>query len=71
LLFRSEEEIGRWCRSQGCARGASLSLETVWQLAKRWYKNRMEPGFRGRTLAEATAIFQDLGLRGDFWRGPT
>jgi len=47
-----------------------LTLEQVWELAKRWYHDRMSPGFRGREAADAIAIFRALGLTDDFWTMP-
>jgi len=47
-----------------------LTLEGVWELAKRWYHDRMSPQFRGRSVEEAIAIFRSLGLTDDFWTMP-
>ncbi|MCY4464970.1 MAG: hypothetical protein OXE46_05485 [Chloroflexi bacterium] len=44
-----------------------MSLPRVWELAKRWYADRMSPDFRGRTAGGAQAIFRQLGLTGEFW----
>ena len=67
MLFRSDEEIESWLRRKGIERGAVLSLRRVWELAKRWYADRMSADFRGRTANEAQAIFRQLGLTGEFW----
>ena len=67
LLFRSEEHIDAWYR-RGIARGATLTLEQQWQLARTWYADRTAPDFRRRTPEEAEAVFASLGLTGDFWR---
>lgn len=48
-------------------RGESLPLSKVWELAQAWYHNRLDPGFRGRSLEEAGAIFRALGLTSPFW----
>ncbi len=45
-----------------------MSLDRCWELARRWYAGRMEPQWRGRTPEAAAAIFDEVGLRGDFWR---
>ena len=45
-----------------------LSLEQVGSLAQAWYGDRLAPDFRGRTTAEAQAIFRDKGLTSAFWR---
>ncbi len=68
MLFRSEEEIEDWLLRKGAARGAVLSLQRVWELAQRWYADRMSPAYRGRRAQEAQDIFRQLGLQGEFWR---
>jgi hypothetical protein len=68
LLFRSEEDIDRWNRRRGRARGATLTLDQQWELARIWYADRMAPDWRRRTPEEAEAVFASLGLTGEFWR---
>ena len=67
-LFRSEEHLDRWLERHGLPRGALLTPEQLWGLANTWYANRLEPDWRRRTPAEAEAVFEGLGLRGDFWK---
>ena len=43
MLFRSEEEIERWCAATGEPRGEAIPLGTIWELSKVWYGNRMSP----------------------------
>ena len=69
LLFRSEEHIERWCEMWGQPRGATLSLEQGWKLAKAWYsQDRREDGWRRRTPDEAVSIFEEIGMTGPFWQ---
>jgi hypothetical protein len=68
LLFRSEEHVDRWSESTGIARGALLTLEEGWGLARRWYADRLDPQWRRKTPGEAEAVFADLGQTGPFWR---
>jgi hypothetical protein len=68
LLFRSEEEIGRWCATTGEPRGEALPLRQAWQLSQAWYGNRMSPDFRGRTIEQAVEVFHRVGLTSAFWR---
>ncbi len=67
MFFRAESEIDEWCQAHKCQRGATLSLATVWQLAQHWYKDRMSPDFRGRTLDSVREIFKQLNLSEGFW----
>jgi|HubBroStandDraft_1064217.scaffolds.fasta_scaffold1632600_1 hypothetical protein len=68
LLFRSEEEMDRWCRAWNLPRGAILSPSICWALAHAWYQDRRDPMWRRRTVDEAHALFRQLGLTGDFWK---
>ena len=68
LLFRSEEHVDRWCRAWRMERGAAFSLETAWRLAVAWLgPDRRDPEWRRRTVEEAEALFEELGLTGTFW----
>jgi hypothetical protein len=58
-LLRSEEAV---------TAGELMSLETLAELAKRWYGDRLVPGWRPRTLEESQAILESVGLTGEFWR---
>jgi hypothetical protein len=49
-------------------RGAALTLEQTWALARLWYQDRLNPAWRRPTPAEATDGFASIGLTGDFWR---
>jgi hypothetical protein len=49
-------------------RGAVLTLDQTWALAKLWYEDRLAPDWRRRTAAEASDAFASIGLTGDFWQ---
>ena len=48
-------------------RGGLLTAEQLWDLARTWYSNRLDPGWRRRTAEEAQAVFERIGLTGPFW----
>ena len=48
-------------------RGATLTVAQTWKLAQCWYHNRLAKDYHGRGIAEAEAIFAELGLSGPFW----
>ena len=48
-------------------RGAVLTLEQTWALARLWYSDRMDPAWRRRSPADAMLAFASLGLTGEFW----
>ena len=68
LLFRSEEHLERWLGRHGHERGAVMSLFQIWGLAQAWYADKLTPGWRRHKPEEAEAVFESLGLTGDFWR---
>lgn len=68
LLFRSEEHVERWAKRWRQREGAMLTIDQGWALAREWYHDRLSPDWRGKTVAEATAAFSRIGLRGKFWQ---
>ena len=52
----------------GHSRGASASVQTIYDLAAVWYRNRMAEDWSPPTADEAEAVFRRFGLTGDFWR---
>jgi hypothetical protein len=68
-LFKSEDHLAAWLKSVGVTRGAVLSLEQVWRLAKAWYKSDpRDPHWRPQTPSEQQGIVDGVGLRGAFWK---
>jgi hypothetical protein len=67
LLFRSEEHVDRWCRDSNLPRGAILTMEQGWGLAKAWYCDRLARDWKPKTEAETQGAFAELGLGGPFW----
>ena len=57
-----------WCTRMGLPRGATMTLDQLWAMARRWYAGRLEPEWRGRTAEASQAILAEVGLTGDFWR---
>ena len=53
---------------EGVTTGELVALGTLTELARRWYGDRLDPGWRPRTLAESQAILDSVGLTGEFWR---
>ncbi len=67
MLFRSEEEVDRWCAATGEPRGETVPVQQIWELSKLWYRNRMDPNFRGRTAEQVVEVFRQAGLTSEFW----
>jgi hypothetical protein len=59
--------VRRWAAAAGRPVGGLLPLPQAWALARRWYGDRLQPGWRRKTPDEAQALFTELGLTGGFW----
>ncbi len=68
LLFRSEKDVEDWCRARDRAPGAIFDLERLWQLAQRWYDDRLDLDWRRKPVADRQVILDRVGLVGPFWR---
>ncbi|MGH9701936.1 MAG: hypothetical protein ACRD4K_01065 [Candidatus Acidiferrales bacterium] len=68
LLFRSEEHVDRWCLERNLPKGALLTMEQGWGLAKGWYGDRLDPDWKPKSETEMLAAFAELGLTGEFWQ---
>lgn len=67
LLFRDEEHVDRWCGARDLTCGATITADQAWRLAHEWYKDKVKSDWRRHTLDEAEALFQSIGLTGEFW----
>lgn len=45
-----------------------VPMSQLWSLTQRWYHDRLNPSFRGRSLDTASEILRDTGLTGTFWQ---
>jgi len=68
LFFRSEDHLARWLDQHGASRGAVLSLATTWRLAKAWYVDRRDTNWRPRSVSQAQAVLDRVGLTDPFWK---
>jgi len=58
----------RLLRSGDAAEGETVALRTLAALARDWYGDRLDPGWRPRSAEESQRILGAHGLTGDFWR---
>ena len=68
LAFRSEEHVNRWLEQRGLQKGAVLTPEQMWRLARAWYGDRLAPDWRRKTPDEAQSVLDEVGLTGPFWQ---
>jgi hypothetical protein len=67
-LFRSEEHVERWLA--GREPGATVTVDTLAELAQAWWGDRLAPSWRPHTREQNQAILAGVGLTGEFWRLP-
>jgi len=66
LVFRSEDHLSRWLA--GRKPGATIPITKLAELAEAWWRDRIDPDWRPRTLEQNQAILDRVGLTGEFWR---
>jgi hypothetical protein len=67
-LFRSEEHVSRWLEMRGYENGEVIGVAQLSDLAHAFYRNRLDPDWRPRTLEETQGILDSVGLTGPFWQ---
>ena len=45
-----------------------MSLEQLWEVARKWYENRFDPEWQPRPVEDSQAILDAAGLTGAFWQ---
>jgi hypothetical protein len=68
LFFRSEADLDAWLQARNAVRGATLTVSQLWQLSRRWYHNRLDMEYHGRTPEQVQEIFREVGLVSEFWK---
>ncbi len=67
-LFRSEGHIARWLGDR--PPGMTITVTKLSELAHRWWGDRLDPSWTGRTRDQNQAILDGLDLTGAFWQLP-
>jgi hypothetical protein len=70
LLFEDEAQIDDWCRIHRITGGDVQPIAKIWEFAKVWYGNHMQPDWKKWTAGEASEIFTRFGLTGRIWELP-
>ena len=70
LPFRDADEVDAWCARHGLRKGEVVPIARVLDLGRAWYARHLDVDWKKWTVAEAQAIFDQVGLRGPFWRLP-
>lgn len=67
LPFRTASEVRPWCVRHGTPYGETVPLRRVSALARLWYRHHADPDWHKWTITEAQSIFDQVGLRSEFW----
>lgn len=70
LPFRRAEDVDAWSERHRLPRGVVVPWPQVLALGQAWYGRHLDENWRKWSVAEAQAIFDRVGLLGDFWRLP-
>lgn len=70
LLFRDEAQVYEWSARHRIPRGNIQPVAKVLELATRWYGEHLRPDWTKKSVAEARAIFADLGFTHPVWSLP-
>jgi len=71
LLFESETDVDRWSTQHRIARGDVQPIQNIWNFAKVWYGNHLNPKWEKWTNQQAIDLFQQFGLTHDVWHIPS
>jgi hypothetical protein len=67
LFFRSEDHLGRWSREAEIERGSAVPVQTVADLGRLWYADRLHPDWQPKTADTMERILRQVGLTDPFW----
>lgn len=71
LLFDSEAEVEKWSKQHGIPKGDIQPIGNIWEFAKVWYGNHLNPNWVKWTVDEAREIFKRFNLVNPIWEMPT
>lgn len=70
LMFTSEAEVAQWCIRHKMPIGDIQPIAKIWDFAKVWYGQHLQPDWQKWTLDEARQIFENFGLTSPIWQLP-
>ena len=71
LVFDDPARIPVWCARHRIPQGDIQPIANIWDFARVWYGNHLNPDWRKWTAAEAAQIFARFGLTGPTWNLPS
>jgi hypothetical protein len=70
LLFRDARQVDEWSARHRIPRGDVQPVARVLELSKRWYGEHLRPDWTKKSVAEARALFAELGFTHPVWHLP-
>lgn len=67
LVFKNEEQIDAWSKRHNIPKGDVQPIANVWEFAKKWYGNHLNPHWEKWTMQEAKDIFAEFNLTNKIW----
>ena len=67
LFFRSEDALNDWCNDRQYPRRPAATLPQLWQMAVKWYSERLSVQAHRPDVNEIRQIFARIGLTDAFW----
>jgi hypothetical protein len=71
LLFKDETKVDNWCEQYNIPKGDVQPVSKVFEFAKEWYGNHLDPDWKKWTTKEAMTIFEKFNLTSNIWQLPT
>ena len=68
LIFETETDINLWCDRHQIPKGDVQPITKIWEFAKVWYGNHLNPNWKKWTTQQAQEIFDKFGLTGHIWK---
>ncbi len=62
LPFKSENDVDLWCKRHQFEKGAVLSAEKCFELAKKWYGPYLDEDWNRKSQEEVSDFFKSIGL---------
>jgi len=71
LLFKNERQVDEWSARHHIPRGDVQPVARVLELSKRWYGEHLRPDWTKKSVADARALFAELGFTHPVWHLPS
>jgi hypothetical protein len=70
LLFKDGHQVDEWSARHRISRGDVQPVARVLELSKRWYGEHLSPNWTKKSVADARALFAELGFTHPVWHLP-